>query len=326
MFARIFVVGLSVAASLGISAPAGAQSTESVGARAQGMAGAFVAVADDASAVYWNPAGLARGAYFSLVIDGNTAKSIPDSEPGAGKRSGWLLALSTPALGLSYYRLHTTALRPLGSSVSSAYELETLITHHVGATLVQSLTDGLAVGATVKLVRGLAASAEVPPGEREERLEGWDLLARSGNRVDLDIGVMATGSIGQAGLTIRNVSAPAFKTGGATELRLDRQIRGGASVFLLPNWKLAADLDFIRHAGAFGDVRELSVGTEGQLMPRLAARGGFRLNTTGERGRTPAMALGVSFAAFRSVLLDAHVTAGPDSVFRGWGVAGRVIF
>lgn len=30
-----------------------------VGARAQGMAGAFVAVADDASTIYWNPAGLA---------------------------------------------------------------------------------------------------------------------------------------------------------------------------------------------------------------------------------------------------------------------------
>src|SRR4029453_5176655 len=32
---------------------------EPVGTRAQGMAGAFVAVADDATATYWNPAGLA---------------------------------------------------------------------------------------------------------------------------------------------------------------------------------------------------------------------------------------------------------------------------
>ena len=46
------------------AAPADAQSFEALGSRAQGM-GAFVAVADDASAVYWNPAGLASGAYFS---------------------------------------------------------------------------------------------------------------------------------------------------------------------------------------------------------------------------------------------------------------------
>jgi len=47
---------------MGLSPDAAAQSTESVGTRAQGMGGAFVGVADDASAVYWNPAGLAGGA------------------------------------------------------------------------------------------------------------------------------------------------------------------------------------------------------------------------------------------------------------------------
>src|SRR5438094_8616567 len=37
-----------------------AQTFDQVGERAQGMGGAFVAVADDASAIYWNPAGLAN--------------------------------------------------------------------------------------------------------------------------------------------------------------------------------------------------------------------------------------------------------------------------
>ena len=31
-----------------------------IGARAQSLGGAFVSVADDASAIYWNPAGVAR--------------------------------------------------------------------------------------------------------------------------------------------------------------------------------------------------------------------------------------------------------------------------
>ena len=49
--------------------PARAQIYETVGTRAQGMGGAFVAVADDATATWWNPAGLATGAYFSTVIE-----------------------------------------------------------------------------------------------------------------------------------------------------------------------------------------------------------------------------------------------------------------
>ena len=38
-----------------------------VGTRASGMAGAFVAVADDATAVYWNPAGVATGSSSACV-------------------------------------------------------------------------------------------------------------------------------------------------------------------------------------------------------------------------------------------------------------------
>src|SRR4029077_11565346 len=50
-------------------APARAQLYEDVGTRAQGMSGAFVAVADDATAAWWNPAGLATGALFNVVFE-----------------------------------------------------------------------------------------------------------------------------------------------------------------------------------------------------------------------------------------------------------------
>src|SRR5689334_1293811 len=48
----------------GLAFPRGASAqevAETVGSRALGMGGAFVAVSDDAMAVYWNPAGLASG-------------------------------------------------------------------------------------------------------------------------------------------------------------------------------------------------------------------------------------------------------------------------
>src|SRR6476661_3580177 len=99
---------------LGLSRPAAAQAPfESVGTRAEGMAGAFVAVADDASAVYWNPAGIASGSLVSAVISfgqiSQPAESPANStQPFENQRdSGGIVALSATAIGGAYYRLST---------------------------------------------------------------------------------------------------------------------------------------------------------------------------------------------------------------------------
>lgn len=302
-----------------------AQSLDAVGTRAQGMGGAFVGVADDASAVYWNPAGLAGGAYFSLVIDGNTSEAIPDGLSNASARSGWLLALSTPALGLSYIRLQTTLVRP-ASGIPENSRVESLLTQHVGGTFVQSIVGQLAVGTTVKLIRGIAAAAVVPGDDRERLLDDVDLIGHGSNKVDLDIGVMAVASFGRAGLTVRNVTEPSFDTGSGDELPLQRQARAGGSLLLLPNWKLAGDVDLLQTDGPFGDLREVSLGSEGQVTRRLTARGGVRFNTAGDIGGAPAVSVGGSYAIMGSVQIDGQYTGGSDKALRGWGIAGRVLF
>jgi hypothetical protein len=314
-----------MACLLALPLRANAQSLDTVGTRAQGMGGAFVGVADDASAVYWNPAGLAGGAYFSLVIDGNTAEAIPDGLPNATARSGWLLALATPALGLSYARLQTTLVRP-AIGIPENSHVESLLSQHVGVTLVQSIIDQLAVGATVKLVRGIAAGATVPGNDRDQLLDDIDLIGHGSNNFDLDIGVMAVASFGRAGLTIRNVTEPSFDTGTGDELPLQRQARAGGSVILLPNWKLAGDVDLLETDGPFGDFREVSLGTEAQVTRRLTARAGARFNTAGDLGVTPALSVGGSFAVMGSVQIDGQYTGGSDKALRGWGIAGRVVF
>ena len=314
-----------MACLLALPLQANAQSLDTVGTRAQGMGGAFVGVADDASAVYWNPAGLAGGAYFSLVIDGNTAEAIPDGLPNATARSGWLLALATPALGLSYARLQTTLVRP-AIGIPENSHVESLLSQHVGVTLVQSIIDQLAVGATVKLVRGIAAAATVPGNDREQLLDDIDLIGHGSNKFDLDIGVMAVASFGRAGLTIRNVTEPSFDTGMGDELPLQRQARAGGSVILLPNWKLAGDVDLLETDGPFGDFREVSFGTEAHVTRRLTARGGARFNTAGDLGAAPALSVGGSFAVMGSVQIDGQYTGGSDKALRGWGIAGRVVF
>ena len=75
------------------------------------MGGAFVAVADDASAVYWNPAGLAVGSYFSLVLDGGIREPSRDRVTG---RNAVILpdCGDMPPLGLSYYRMRQRVASP----------------------------------------------------------------------------------------------------------------------------------------------------------------------------------------------------------------------
>ena len=87
-----FAIAL-ISALLAAPAAAWAQPEPPVGVRAAGMGGAFVAVADDATAVYWNPAGLPTGSFFSLVIDRNSV-STDEQTLAPREGSGLLMALA----------------------------------------------------------------------------------------------------------------------------------------------------------------------------------------------------------------------------------------
>src|SRR5690242_9863605 len=91
---------LSIALTLLATArPAVAQTFKIVGTRAAGMGGAFVAVADDASATYWNPAGLALGRVFSAVLDRKVVDAKSDGLDGLSRNdTGTLVTLGMPAL------------------------------------------------------------------------------------------------------------------------------------------------------------------------------------------------------------------------------------
>ena len=91
-----------------LARPASAQIYETVGIRAQGMAGAFVAVADDSTATWWNPAGLATGAYFSGSVEHRTGQ-------GASDEGTLGVSLMVPSLGLSYYRVRVGAVPRVAS-------------------------------------------------------------------------------------------------------------------------------------------------------------------------------------------------------------------
>jgi hypothetical protein len=260
------------------------------------MSGAFTAVADDASAVYWNPAGLATGSFFSLVLDHNARD----------EGSATMLALGTPPLGLSYYRTAT------GSRASGR---NSLVAHHAGATVLQSLGEHFTVGGTAKYVHGVVNGG------------GGSV---SSNKFAVDLGVMAKGSLGRIGVSAQNLTEPSFE-GRGEAVTLERRVRAGIALNVLELTMISADFDLTTaHAGSAGatvpgDFREVALGAETHPMPKLWLRGGTHWNAAGDTA-APMGSLGASYAVYGSTLADAQVTFGSNDGNRGWGVGLRFVF
>ncbi len=266
---------------------------QAVGVRAAGMGGAFTAVADDGSAAYWNPAGFATGAFFSLVVDGN----ILD------RQRTTLVAIGTPPLGISYYR----------TAVADDAGGPTLVAHHAGITLVQSVGARLAVGSTLKLVRAVAS--------------GGGSAATSTNTFDADLGVMTHGSLGQLGLSVGNLRQPEFRTSKGS-IRMARRVRAGASVRARQTLTIAGDVDLTTAHTAAGDWRDAAIGVEAHPFTPAWVRGGLHWNTAGDApaGKAPVATVGGSVAVYGSTQADAQVSFGSEKGARGWGLGLRFVF
>jgi hypothetical protein len=321
-----------------------AQAFDSVGVRAQGMGGAFVAVADDASATWWNPAGLASGPYFDALLELGRTQAPADDRPGgtavpAERTEPRGLAAAFPALGLSYYRLRLSQIQPAAAPIgeppagrqdqgTANVRLRALVLQQFGATVGQSLGEHLVLGATVKLVRGRPATALLPAADasldRADELDGEAEI-----HGDVDVGVMARFGPVHLGLAVRNMTRPAF---GADTVRvqLNRQARAGVSLSDLDSGAmgqltLALDTDLTRRTTALGDERRVAAGVEDWFAGRrIGVRGGIGRSTVGD-ART-AVSGGLSLGLTSRLYLEGAIVGGRDVTRHGWDADLRVTF
>jgi len=279
-----------------------AQTSDLIGVRAQGMGGAFTAVADDSSATWWNPAGLAGGAYFNAIIEYDHPRG---PTPGDGLGG---VSVAFPAFGFSYYRLPLSQMQlPTSTAAATGSRQDERVLGVYGATVGQSIGNHLVIGSTLKLVRA------------DETKGG------------LDVGAMAAFGHARLGLMVRNATEVEFNSGTPDAWTLKRQARAGLAYTsgasgVVGAATVAVDGDLTRTETIYGDQRRLAFGAEvWTVRRRFGGRGGVSTNTIGERNAL--WSGGLSASVRSGTFVDAHITGGGSEIDRHvWGIDLRVTF
>jgi hypothetical protein len=301
------------------------------------MDGAFTAVADDSTASWWNPAGLATGPFFSAILEtGDSRQPTDRGAVPAWRDTSRGFSIAYPALALSYYRLRVRQIQRAGSTagMSASREdtgaetarLRLRILNQFGVTVGQSMGGHLVLASTLKLVR--AGEATDLQGQAGASIEAADKLEpHVVTHAGLDVGAMARFGRMTLGLTMRNATEPTFGEGDQA-FKLARRARAGVALNSAAGGAAVtvdADLDLTRSDRGFGDERRFGAGAEvWTASRRLGVRGGLSGNALGPVRATPSA--GVSVGISRGTYVDAHVRTGSDESERGWGSALRVTF
>ena len=246
-----------------------------LGTRALGMGGAHIAVADDAAAVYYNPAGLA-------FIDGRHITSLYTNQFGAASYMG---------LGYAQRYVGAGAMKLDASGIDETDEFANV----TGVFGVTDLT--LILGAAAKVMPQFGVGGAV-------KYYSQALPANSGRGVTGDIGVLFATDSGRfrIGAVCRNALGSLKYDSGHTDA-FDRSFGAGVAVRPMDNLLLAADV-------IWKDGMDARIGGEFRLGKfALRAGGGYRDEklsfSAGAGFLLPAFSIDYAYQT-HSVLPDSH--------------------
>lgn len=248
----VALIALVVAGAFAVGASANFVDVDT-GARAMGMGGAFVAVADDVTALHWNPAGLA-GLDRIQVFGMRTSVYGVDAISEDSAIAGWGRGRRGFALGWAR------------TGAKDLYHEDTIVLGAGSATPV----DGLLAGIAVKRL-----SVDAP---------GYDYYNDPNFNSDgdaafaADVGCLYRRPTWSAAAVVRNLGEPELQLIETTEATdpVYTELRVGGSYTFREVMLMSAEWRLPREAPAFYDEKaSLNLGTEIWFYDAFALRAGM---------------------------------------------------
>lgn len=263
------------------------------GARATGMSDAFIAVADDATAAYWNPAGLAQlssreftGMYSDLGLD-RVFNFMNYAHP-----------LGQGAVGVSWVNsgIKDYELRLDGSK-------DPIATGDMGNNMFilsygRNLGPKLSVGVNGKFL-----------AEKMDDVAGKE---QSADGIGWDIGVLASPiERFSLGVVLADLGLSKLEWDSGAEDEVPMKLKAGVAYRPLKSNALLMAASFMRNFDQ--DVTRLDMGTEYEILADLALRAGVSLNRVNGKENTE-FAAGIGYDLVLSPTFEVGVDYSYDNV------------